>query len=271
MKYGRILLLALVVATAFVLATTAVPAVAGAGDGVIKVGDPTKDGSVKIKIQCQRANGTVETIQVSVAILAADDADDKAMKIDNAIDALSPTCFTSYWLGADQLDLDAAAGNKITLVDIQDDNTNETIGSKCPGGTPVGGDAKFTGSPTGGSASVSVGAVTAQTNTAGKTTTQIMQDLTSGLVAQGVGAAFEGGEIRITDNLADVLFSAGNTDSGLALWLQLQARLSVGGLAELPGVAGSSSLNYIAVAGLAAAALVALSAGGWYARRRWVR
>jgi hypothetical protein len=45
----------------------------------------------------------------------------------------------------------------------------------------------------------------------------------------------------------------------------------VGGLAELPDVAGSSGLNYIAVAGLAAAALVALSAGGWYARRRWQR
>jgi hypothetical protein len=42
----------------------------------------------------------------------------------------------------------------------------------------------------------------------------------------------------------------------------------VGGIAELPEVSGSSARNYIALAGLAAAALVALGAGGWYARRR---
>jgi len=45
----------------------------------------------------------------------------------------------------------------------------------------------------------------------------------------------------------------------------------VGGMAELPNVSDSSARNYIALAGLAAAALVALSAGGWYARRRWIR
>jgi hypothetical protein len=44
----------------------------------------------------------------------------------------------------------------------------------------------------------------------------------------------------------------------------------VGGLAELPDVSDSSSRNYIALAGLAAAALVALTAGTWYARRRWL-
>ena len=49
------------------------------------------------------------------------------------------------------------------------------------------------------------------------------------------------------------------------------APLPVGGLAELPEVSGSSGPNYIALAGLAAAALVALSAGAWYARRRWLR
>ena len=43
----------------------------------------------------------------------------------------------------------------------------------------------------------------------------------------------------------------------------------VGGLAELPDAAGSSGPNYALLAGLAAAALVALGAGGWYARRRW--
>jgi hypothetical protein len=42
----------------------------------------------------------------------------------------------------------------------------------------------------------------------------------------------------------------------------------VGGLAELPNVSDSSARNYIALAGLAAAAAVALAASGWYARRR---
>jgi lysophospholipase L1-like esterase len=45
----------------------------------------------------------------------------------------------------------------------------------------------------------------------------------------------------------------------------------VGGVAELPDASDSSGHNYIALAGLAAAALVALSAGGWYARRRRLR
>jgi len=42
----------------------------------------------------------------------------------------------------------------------------------------------------------------------------------------------------------------------------------VGGLAALPDASDSSGRNYIALAALAAAALVALGAGGWYARRR---
>jgi hypothetical protein len=46
----------------------------------------------------------------------------------------------------------------------------------------------------------------------------------------------------------------------------------VGGIAELPGVSDSSAPNYIALAGLAAAAaLVALTGGALYARRRWLR
>jgi len=44
----------------------------------------------------------------------------------------------------------------------------------------------------------------------------------------------------------------------------------VGGIAELPEVSGSSGRSYVALAGLAAAALVALGTGGWYARRRWL-
>jgi hypothetical protein len=50
--------------------------------------------------------------------------------------------------------------------------------------------------------------------------------------------------------------------------------LPVGGIAELPDLAesaGSSARSYIAPAALAAGALVAITAGGWYARRRWLR
>jgi hypothetical protein len=42
----------------------------------------------------------------------------------------------------------------------------------------------------------------------------------------------------------------------------------VGGIAELPDVAGSSAPNYVPLAGLAAGALALLSAGAWFARRR---
>ena len=55
----------------------------------------------------------------------------------------------------------------------------------------------------------------------------------------------------------------------------------VGGIAELPDIAGrasdqsvssggSSSLAYAAIAGIAAAAALALAASGWYARRWWM-
>jgi hypothetical protein len=45
----------------------------------------------------------------------------------------------------------------------------------------------------------------------------------------------------------------------------------VGGLAELPGAGGSSGGNYAALTGGLAAALVAITAGAWYARRRFSR
>jgi len=45
----------------------------------------------------------------------------------------------------------------------------------------------------------------------------------------------------------------------------------VGGLAELPDASDSAGPNYIVLAVLAAAALGAVGAGGWYARRRRVR
>jgi len=50
-----------------------------------------------------------------------------------------------------------------------------------------------------------------------------------------------------------------------------QAPTPVGGLAELPDVSDSSGRNYIALAALAAAATLALTAGGWYARRQLLR
>lgn len=44
----------------------------------------------------------------------------------------------------------------------------------------------------------------------------------------------------------------------------------VGGIAELPDVPSPSAPNYTLLTGAIAAALVALGAGGWYARRRWL-
>jgi hypothetical protein len=44
----------------------------------------------------------------------------------------------------------------------------------------------------------------------------------------------------------------------------------VGGVAQLPDASGSSGPNHLALAGPAAALLLALTAGGWYARRRWL-
>jgi len=59
--------------------------------------------------------------------------------------------------------------------------------------------------------------------------------------------------------------------TGTLDWTATITSPAVGGIAELPDVSGSSAANYPALAGLAAAALVALMAGGWYARRRWPR
>jgi len=53
--------------------------------------------------------------------------------------------------------------------------------------------------------------------------------------------------------------------------LDLHCRSAVGGIAELPEVSGSAGRSYVVLAGLAAAALVALGAGAWYARRRFSR
>lgn len=50
-----------------------------------------------------------------------------------------------------------------------------------------------------------------------------------------------------------------------------ESKLPVGGVADLPDVGGSSGANYALLAGGLAAAALALTAGGWYARRRLSR
>ena len=57
-------------------------------------------------------------------------------------------------------------------------------------------------------------------------------------------------------------------DTGVLDWTATVGNEPVGGIAVLPDVADSAAPNYVPLAGLAAAALVALAAGGWHARRR---
>jgi hypothetical protein len=88
-------------------------------------------------------------------------------------------------------------------------------------------------------------------------------------------------------NVEELVTGLTNPIGGIALDLAPLAA-PVGGIAELPDAAGSSidkadspasspasSIgDYIALAalaGLAGAALVTLTAGGWYARRRWIK
>jgi len=61
-------------------------------------------------------------------------------------------------------------------------------------------------------------------------------------------------------------------DTGVLNWTAITTTPPpppVGGIAELPDVSESAARSYVALAGLAAAALVALSAGAWCGRRRW--
>ena len=59
-------------------------------------------------------------------------------------------------------------------------------------------------------------------------------------------------------------------DTGVLNWTAIRSSL-VGGIAVLPDVSDSSVSSYIPLVGLAAAALIALTAGGWQARRRRLR
>ena len=67
------------------------------------------------------------------------------------------------------------------------------------------------------------------------------------------------------------LLDLGTCQSPELPWTATGARPGVGGIAELPDVSGSPAASYRALAGLAAVALVALTAGGWHARRRRLR
>ena len=60
-------------------------------------------------------------------------------------------------------------------------------------------------------------------------------------------------------------------DTGDLPWTATPGSEPVGGIAVLPDVSGSAVPGHVALVGLAAAALVALTAGGWHARRRLSR
>ena len=67
------------------------------------------------------------------------------------------------------------------------------------------------------------------------------------------------------------LLDLGDCQSPELTWTATIASPAVGGIAELPDISDSSAANYPALAGLVAAALVALVAGGWYASGRRLR
>jgi hypothetical protein len=66
--------------------------------------------------------------------------------------------------------------------------------------------------------------------------------------------------------LVDAIDAEGN----IGLEVVTITTLPVGGAAQLPGASDSSGPNYALLAAVIAAALVALTAGAWYARRRWL-
>jgi hypothetical protein len=70
------------------------------------------------------------------------------------------------------------------------------------------------------------------------------------------------------DGAVIVIGRGGGSSSPLWQITIAAAPAPVGGVAELPDVSGSSGANNALLTGLAAAALVALTAGAWYARRR---
>ena len=182
-------------------------------EGFIVTGDPTKNGDVVLTIKCQDEDGAIETIELTVPILATDDENEKADKIEDAIAAQNSLCFTAN-----------SFGNEITLTPNDEDgkivkigvtsSTSETIGSKCTV-SAVQGDGSFSGNSLGGLASFSVEPVFVSTDTTDKTTTEIMEELTALLSIEGIGAIFEINKIIITDNLVNTELELGTSDLGL--------------------------------------------------------
>jgi len=63
--------------------------------------------------------------------------------------------------------------------------------------------------------------------------------------------------------------NVGGTRQGRAYVFASPPPPAVGGIAELPDVSDSSAASYVALAALSATALLGLTAGAWYARRRF--
>jgi len=87
--------------------------------------------------------------------------------------------------------------------------------------------------------------------------------------ANGAGNWSFGGSLDGPNITATATDSGGNT-SEFSAPVAYSPPIPVGGIARLPDASASSARSYTALAGLAAAAVVALTAAAWYARRRWL-
>jgi hypothetical protein len=67
-----------------------------------------------------------------------------------------------------------------------------------------------------------------------------------------------------------VVYNPKACNTGVLDWTAGTAVPPVGGIAVLPDVSDPAARDYVALAGLAAVALAALTAGAWWARRRWL-
>jgi hypothetical protein len=98
------------------------------------------------------------------------------------------------------------------------------------------------------------------------------------IVDDGFGPGIEG-----IYEVSGTFLSDGNADGTLKLvtfdppcetddlaWTAVAGSIPVGGIAELPDVADSAAGGHVALTGVGAVALVALTAGAWWARRRWL-
>lgn len=75
----------------------------------------------------------------------------------------------------------------------------------------------------------------------------------------------------LPEHVVDPVPVSNSVSTTLTVNVIVGASPPVGGIAELPDADASAGRNYIAVATLAAAAVIALSAGAWYGRRRFSR